>query len=574
MVFEFSKYKLAIIAILLVALILRVSGANTILFFEEAEWGMFAQDHTFTNLGLTFYLKAGPPVLWPHNPLVPVLFKAVTIHTTEPAAMTFAMRMVSVVFGMATIILMYFMTKRFYNKKTAVITTGIMAIGYWHLLASLVVDIDGGVLAFLLMLMSYLILLYDEKHPDARGVNRHQKKYLILAGIVFGISLLAKFSAFLLLPVIFIYLLTSKNSGHTFRKRLIQTIKILASVVVIGAAVFSIFPISALLINNPELFLYSLDHAGSYTSFKPTLRPLMVMFVFGTPLLILLSAASVKNWKQNKNSFFLLYVFYLLFMYSFFLGSLDTESTYEKYLMMTIPAMSLLAGDFISRINFSKNNKHLLLLSTIVLFVAMIAMNIANAPYIDHSVPDYQRRAVSGFISPSEWNFSVPLMANVQPGFWMNFYSLAIITMLSVLFFVAAVLKKSKLFFILFLSAALALNVFYLQEFLVHGTHPDINKITYEMADYYKTNYADRPLYANALTLAFYTGKNDDFFVGADDDRKDQALLAKQAGAVMLVTEYYPNIHKDSQAWKNINTCRLEKEFSDKGVIVGRVFIC
>jgi len=51
-------------------------------------------------------------------------------------------------------------------------------------------------------------------------------------------------------------------------------------------------------------------------------------------------------------------------------------------------------------------------------------------------------------------------------------------------------------------------------------------------------------------------------------------LQARQAGAVMLVTEYYPNIHKNSQAWKNINMCRLEKEFSDKGVIVGRVFVC
>ena len=153
---KINNYKLFLVAILLVAFLVRIAGINTILFFEEAEWGMFAQDHTFTNLGLTFNLKDGP-VLWPHNPLVPVLFKAATIYSTTPAAMTSAMRMVPVIFGMATIILMYFMARRFYSQKAALITAGLMAIGYWHLLASLDVDIEGAVLTFYFMLMTYAI---------------------------------------------------------------------------------------------------------------------------------------------------------------------------------------------------------------------------------------------------------------------------------------------------------------------------------------------------------------------------------------------------------------------------------
>ncbi|HLD85110.1 MAG TPA: glycosyltransferase family 39 protein [archaeon] len=555
-----SKY--AIVIIILAALIIRLAGTNTILFFEEAEWAMFSEDHTFTNLGLTFVLKAGPPVLWPHPPLAPILFKLATLQ----GATTAALRMVPLVFGMATIILMYFMTKRFYSKKTALITSGLMAIGYWHLLASLVVDIDGGILTFFLMLISYMLLLYDDT-----GKNR----YLLICGIAFGISLLSKYSVFLMLPVIFAYFVLRKNDA-SLKQKVLTALKVVITISLIGLVVFSVFPIASVIIGKPEVFMYSVEHSGGYTRFEPTLRPLMVMFAFGTPLFILLSIAALRNWRHNKNLFFLLFVFYFIFMYSFLLGSIGTESTYEKYLMIIIPSMSLLAGDFISRIHFSKKYIKLFVFLTVISTAAIILMNLPAAEYIDHSVPEYQRRAISAFSSGSlsEWNFNLPLMGNVQPGFWINFYSLAITSIVSFLLFVLYFVKRSRMIFIIFLAVVISVNIFYIQEFLIHTTHPDINKVTYEMAEYFNTRYSDRPLYSTTLQLAFYTHRNDDFFVGADDDSKDQALQARQAGAVMLVTEYYPNIHKNSQAWKNINMCRLEKEFSDKGVIVGRVFVC
>ncbi len=556
--FNETNYKYMLAVILIVALFIRIGGINTILFFEEAQWGMFAEDHTFTNLGLTFNLKNAGSVIWPHNPLVPVLFKLATIQGFT----TSAIRTIPLIFGMATIGLMFFMARRFYSTKTAVITSGLMAIGYWHMLASLVVDIDGAVLTFFAMLMSYFLLLYEDGHA---------KKYIILSGLAFGLSLHAKFAAFLILPVIFVYLIV-RLKEH----KITGALKTTLSILFLGLLVFSIFPISSFIIGQPEIFLNSFSHSGGYTSFEPTTRPIMVMFVFGTPLFILLSIAAIKNWRHSKNLFFLLFVFYFLLMYSLFLGSIGTESTYEKYLMITIPAMSLLAGDFISRVSFSKK---LLGMLIVVSFAAMFLMNIPTADYIDHSVPEYQRRALSVLTSMdvgslSEWNYNFPLMGNVQPGFWINFYSLAIMSIISGLLFISYVIKRSRLVFTIFLAVMISMNLFYIQEFIIHGTHPDINKPTYDMADFYNTNYPDRPLYTNAITLAFYTHKTDDYFVGSTDDTKDQALAAKAAGAVMLLTEYYPNIHKDSQAWKNINTCRLELEFSDKGFVVGRAFVC
>ena len=168
------------------------------------------------------------------------------------------------------------------------------------------------------------------------------------------------------------------------------------------------------------------------------------------------------------------------------------------------------------------------------------------------------------------------------------------------------ILKKelAKTMLIVFLSVALAFNIFFVQEFLFHGTHPDITKITYEMVDYYKQEGFSGPIYTNAASFSIYLNKtkacaieiNNTLIAGKEchnhiEDKDqinfytywkyemDEFYPAIENKAKILITEYYPTIPKDqenknSYIWEELKNCTLLKKFEDKHVIMGYIFSC
>ena len=553
---------MAIFLIIILAALIRISGINIAVFFEEATWTAMAGEHSFSNLGMTYPSLRGL-YTWPHPPVSVIMYKSATLAF---GLYTYTMRMVPVIFGILSIIMVYLLCRKFLDMRTALIATILIAFSYWHVLASLEIDIDGGILTFLFLALAYSFLRFE---------SSSEKKWLITTGIIFGLSLLTKYTSFIFVLFLLTYVVAKKVIWkNSLRKEVLS----LVYIGVIGLLVFSIFPLASFLTNSSS-FLKTISHSSGYASlFHPTIRPLIYLFVFGTPLYIglaLLAALYFRKGMKPIHLFLILWILVPLILYSVFLGPKNAEGPYEKYLMILIPPMVMLAGTFLSRISFKKRDIYAMATVFLVSFSLIYLSNLQPARYIDHDMNSYIINAAS-----LKWDFNFPIMANTEPGFYVNFYSLAAVSILSIILIAAtAVLmiknKNFKQILIIFIAVGFAFNLFFLQEFLTSSTHPSISKSVYEMVDYYKGNNLTGPIYTNALSFAFYLNKTDSnlyFFVMEDEN--DEFDTAKQHNATMIIGEYYPNVPKTSTTWKKLTECTLLKKFTDKNVTLGYIFSC
>jgi len=186
----FDKMKKYLILILIVAFFIRLIGINTVIYGDEAYWSIEMQNYHYLSLGK----------LIPHPPVSLTFYK---LFTDIFGIKTYVLRLVPLIFGLATILIVYIISKKHYNKKAAYISIGLMALSFWHILASLQIDMDGSILSFIFALNILAYLNYTERSK--------KKKWLITTGLLFGIALLTKISAIMLVLIFGIYAITKKN---------------------------------------------------------------------------------------------------------------------------------------------------------------------------------------------------------------------------------------------------------------------------------------------------------------------------------------------------------------------------
>ena len=114
------------------------------------------------------------------------------------------MRLPSALFGIATVLLMYFIGKRLFSERAGVIAAGLMAMNVLMVYVSRTGVQEAQVL-FFEMLTAYLFLR-----------AREDPRWFLATGAAFGLALLSKYTAaFLVIPLI-VYLLLSRRD--VFRK--------------------------------------------------------------------------------------------------------------------------------------------------------------------------------------------------------------------------------------------------------------------------------------------------------------------------------------------------------------------
>lgn len=114
-------------------------------------------------------------------------------------------RIVSAIFGILTIIVVYFIGKQLFNKKIAVVATLIIAIIPYHIIISRQVLLDGA-LSFFLILTLYFMIRY---------VNNKNSYWLYLVGASSGLSFLSKeVGIFVLISSTFSLLLTKNFTSR------------------------------------------------------------------------------------------------------------------------------------------------------------------------------------------------------------------------------------------------------------------------------------------------------------------------------------------------------------------------
>ena len=118
---------------------------------------------------------------------------------------TFSAILPFALFGISSVVLVYFLTKKLYGHKCAYVAVFLLAICNYHVWISRVGYLESILIFFVLLSVYYFL----------RALER--EKYFIHFGLFLGLSFLCKYTAFFLIPVFFFYLLFQKR--EIFQKR-------------------------------------------------------------------------------------------------------------------------------------------------------------------------------------------------------------------------------------------------------------------------------------------------------------------------------------------------------------------
>lgn len=152
------------VAIIALFLFLHFAGFHIPYHQDEYKWPQYA-DPTLTTPGVV-----------PHPPLTEFLYRIIGSHIGYDN-----FRAIPFFFGFLNIFLIFYLAYLIFDKKTAFWTAGLFAVSYYSLLASLMVDVDGAVMPFFLLLL--LIGYYKWKQ---KGYEFNTSSWLAFALILIG----------------------------------------------------------------------------------------------------------------------------------------------------------------------------------------------------------------------------------------------------------------------------------------------------------------------------------------------------------------------------------------------------
>lgn len=287
-----KKQYIFIFLIVFFAFFIRLLSSNTAFISEENVWVKFASDHSLKYMGATGEYFDGNIHIWPHPPLALFIYKISGIIFNNS---TTGFRLVPILFGTLSILLVYVLANKFISRKTAIISSLFMCISFWHILASTEIDMDGSILTFIFLLFIYAFLKYEEtKHIS----------WLLLTGIVGGIGLLAKFTTIAFFLIVGIYALTRNINSTKFLKKINTNIKNnwkLLIILLISISILVAYLVYAHYVNYDIIDSIFAHGEGSF-NFKISLKPILSMIFFGTPLVfIFMFFYFIKKYKEwNK----------------------------------------------------------------------------------------------------------------------------------------------------------------------------------------------------------------------------------------------------------------------------------
>ncbi len=539
--FDFEKrLKNEFLWIILLAAIIRVLGLSSALFDDEGAWGFAIETIRKGNMHYTPHI--------PHPPLAILSYS--TISMIFGSVTTVILRLTPLLFGLTTIYITYLIANEIYGRRIALLSSFILAISFYHVWASLQVDVDGSLLTLLITVCIYSYHKFSKTDDD---------KWLIASGLWLGLAMLAKYSAIWLLLILLLY--------EIFYSK--QDVKSIVFITLIGAAFFSLFPLAAFLINKPYIFIETLGHGsknvslfGMFSPFGLTfsiLQNVMFLFQYATPLLPICSFLALYNRKKEENLLFLWAAVYLLF-YTF----MFKRPIIPRYLMVIIPPMGILTAKVISDI-FNEFNKSDMLRLAFATIISMVVIVIPTAFLIINS------NYISVFKSVIE---ILPFWygGTGGPPFFIYTYSFLFVSILSLwLFMFILVFIKSKervrYAMLILISLSLAFNIVILHESLSPVMGPDYSDTVFRLVDFYRENNMLSPLFSVNEEIPFYLELNNYYDLEAPNTR---ANIERIGGTVLFLNVPFRYV-EFKEAFKK---CNHIKTFHSNSYEAGFVFIC
>lgn len=210
---KLDRGKIILIFIILLAAFLRLANLS------RADMIGDAAHYSFRAIGYLDYLAPNnqtTPLVWfgfrpwwsylsfhEHPPLVFLIqhlfFKIFGIST-------FVARLPAALFGLGSVLLIYWLAQALFGKKTGYLAALLLAISNYHVWISREAYLESVLMFFILLALAYFIKALKND------------SYFIHFGIFLGLSFLCKYTAFFLLPVVFVYLFIWQRKSLVSRK--------------------------------------------------------------------------------------------------------------------------------------------------------------------------------------------------------------------------------------------------------------------------------------------------------------------------------------------------------------------
>jgi hypothetical protein len=262
----------------------------------------------------------------------PLLHIIISLFYTVLGASFFTGRLVVLLFSIATLVIFYKFTKRFFDKKVALFSSMLFSTMPMVFYNSITVMTDIPYTFFFIFSMYMYLKAFESK----------KRKHFIFASIIAVLAFLTKWNSILIIPIIFAYALVEKRNQM---KNVILSIVLIALLltpymIVIWKTGLAAIPfISSLQVSatakqdpqftTPEGLLYYLDVISTH--------------YFTVPILIGSLAAMIFYTTQKKKHWKLLLLWFLAY-YMFFTILSNKE---PRYMMPLVPALLIPLSSFI-----------------------------------------------------------------------------------------------------------------------------------------------------------------------------------------------------------------------------------
>ena len=378
-----DHYKTFLVLAILIAFFIRFYSIDIPnLYYDEG--GVVIGTRLFLNEGLSpwDYYTGQPP---------PLLFWLTSVSFIILGISELSLRIVDVIFGTLTIVLLYFIVKLWYNKKVAILAAFLLAVLPLHVTYSRL-----GVNSDIIQTFFLLFAIFIMEYCCINRLNGSKELFaVVLSGIAFGLSFLAKFNALILWGIYWIFIFLSY-----FKRRLKVSIK---KFIISNLAAFTVI-ITATGLNLSNIFylVYGFAYlivAQSTLSAYPLYYRLLLLVDALSPLVFLVLIISLiyiiaEVYKKRNRSDILI----LSLVLGYFILTILQPRTAARHFIIITPLMVTLVSKFTIDIyiKFSRRSKFLgkIIILTLIAFSMLWSIYEINKD-IDYSVWD----DVKGYIN-------------------------------------------------------------------------------------------------------------------------------------------------------------------------------
>lgn len=595
------------------AILLRLSGINQILFGDELFYAETAKDSVFVN-----YYGSHPPIsFWLHGVWGLILGAAV-----------WKARLLVALFSLANIFLTYYLGKKYFDEKTGIWAAFILSMSAWFISGSLQLDMDASFVSFFFLITVYFYTKFVENKeefekpseisqtPRKSALNIDAKecyskpskenKFLFLTGVFYGLGMLTKYTLVLIGPTLAIYHLFKTREEKESWKYFFKLFSVIFGVAFL---VFLIFPIFGFATNSLS-FYASFSHAldlltgkANAQIVKEGVNYFLLAIQFANALLwmgpLMIGALFYHIiYSDRKKNLFLIWTVIVLLFYIFVVR--DNFRPIEKYLLIIAPALSILGGEYLSRLKLNAKHYWTMLFSAVLWLIFLIIFNLQKGLTIDfYPKIEFLNRALNFNLL-----LNLPLEGHAGPiGFYILFGTVVFTFLVCFVLFAASIFTRKYLLstylIMLFFGISIGYNLYLSEEQFFGLVKPNINKVSAEMINYLLKENITQPIFVfrnigfeyyledklgrsrnslgnpcNSYSAEFCINNSHTYYVDFKDEFDNKTInLIKDKHSTVAVIDY-PQLNKKSDLWSALLNCTALKTFSDKEIILGYVFKC